>query len=138
MEPAARLPEDRRDTAPTTMTRWALVTLAVLFLLAVGTVTLARLLGKSGSRASIGVSVIAHWLGAYVLWSFAAGLAVTAGFLTTYQTAAFAAICLLGALVQYRAHVQAGRERGLVIFVSVQLAWLVFVLLQNGLLTAGW
>ena len=120
------------------MSRWALATLVVLLLLGVGTVTLARLLGRSGSRASVGVSIIAHWLAAYVLWSFAAGLAVTAGLLTTYQTAAFAAICLLGAVFQYRAHMQAGRDRGLAIFVGVQLAWLVFVLLENGMLTPGW
>jgi len=130
--PAARLAPRSR------MNRWALATLGVLLLIGVGAVTLARLFGKSGSRASVGVSIIAHWLAAYVLWSFAAGLAVTAGLLTTYQTAAFAAICLLGAILQYRAHLQAGRERGLAIFVGVQLAWLVFVLLQNGMLTAGW
>lgn len=135
-EPADRLPAD--GSPPTLMSRWALATLVVLFLLGAGAVALARLFGKSGSRASVGVSIIAHWLGAYVLWSFAAGLAVTAGLLTTYQSAAFAAICLLGALVQYRAHLQAGRDRGLVIFVGVQLAWLVFVLFQNGMLTAGW
>ena len=103
-----------------------------------GAVALARVFGKSGSRASIGVSIIAHWLGAYVLWSFAAGLAVTAGVLTTYQSAAFAAICLLGAVFQYRAYLQAGRDRALAIFVGVQLAWLVFVLFQNGILTPGW
>jgi hypothetical protein len=120
------------------MSRWALATLTVLFLLGVGAVTLARLFGKSGSRASVGVSIIAHWLAAYVLWSFAAGLAVSAGLLTTYQTAAFAAICLLGALFQYRAHLQAGRDRGLAIFFGVQLAWLVFVLFQNGMLAPGW
>jgi hypothetical protein len=120
------------------MSRWALATLVVLFLLGAGAVALARLFGKSGSRASIGVSIIAHWLGAYVLWSFAAGLAVSAGLLITYQSAAFAAICLLGAVFQYRAHLQAGRDRGLAIFVGVQLAWLVFVLFQNGMLTAGW
>ena len=120
------------------MTRWALATLAGLFLLGIAAVTLARLFGKSGSRASVGLSVIAHWLAAYVLWSFAAGLAVSAGLLTTYQTAAFAAICLLGALFQYRAHLQAGRDRGLAIFFGVQLAWLVFVLLQNGMLAPGW
>ena len=122
----------------TVMSRWALATLVVLFLLGAGAVALARLFGKSGSRASIGVSIIAYWLGAYVLWSFAAGLAVTAGLLTTYQSAAFAAICLLGAVFQYRAHLQAGRDRGLAIFVGVQLAWLAFVLFQNGMLTAGW
>jgi hypothetical protein len=120
------------------MTRWALATLLALFLLGSGAVALARAFGKSGSRASVGVSIIAHWLGAYVLWSFAAGLAVTAGLLATYHSAAFAAICLLGAVFQYRAHLQAGRERGLAIFVGVQLAWLVFVLLQNGLLAPGW
>ncbi len=133
---AARL--DGGRIPRTVMSRWALATLVVLFLLGAGAVALARLFGKSGSRASVGVSIIAHWLGAYVLWSFAAGLAVTAGLLTTYQSAAFAAICLLGALVQYRAHLQAGRDRGLAIFVGVQLAWLVFVLFQNGMLTAGW
>ena len=124
--------------ARSVMSRWALATLAVLFLLGLGAVTLARLFGKSGSRASVGVSIAAHWLAAYVLWSFAAGLAVTAGLLTTYHQAAFATICLLGAVFQYRAHVQAGRDRGLAIFVGVQLAWLVFVLLQNGMLTTGW
>jgi len=135
-EPADRLARGRIPR--TRMSRWALATLVVLFLLGAGAVALARLFGKSGSRASIGVSIIAHWLGAYVLWSFAAGLAVTAGLLTTYQSAAFAGICLLGAVFQYRAHLQAGRDRGLAIFVGVQLAWLVFVLFQNGMLTAGW
>ena len=124
--------------ARSAMSRWALATLVVLFLLGVGAVALARLFGKSGSRASIGVSIIAYWLAAYVLWSFAAGLAVAAGLLTTYQTPAFAAICLLGAVFQYRAHLQAGRDRGLAIFFGVQLAWLVFVLLQNGILTPRW
>jgi len=120
------------------MSRWALATLVVLFLLGLGAVSLARLFGRSGSRASVGVSIIAHWLAAYVLWSFAGGLAVTAGLLATYQTAVFAAVCLLGAVFQYRAHMQAGRDRGLAIFFGVQLAWLVFVLLQNGMLTPGW
>jgi hypothetical protein len=120
------------------MTRWALATLAALFLLGIGAVALARLFGKSGSRASVGVSILAYWLAAYVLWSFAAGLAVTTGLLTTYHTAAFATVCLLGALFQYRAHMQAGRDSGLAVFFGVQLAWLVFVLLQNGMLAAGW
>jgi len=39
------------------MSRWALATLVVLFLLGAGAVALARLFGKSGSRASIGVSI---------------------------------------------------------------------------------
>ena len=120
------------------MTRWALATLGALLVLGLSVVALARLFGKSGSRASLGVSILAHWLAAYVLWSFAAGLAVTGGLLVTYHSAPFAAICLLGALFQYRAHVRVGRQRGLGIFVGVQIAWLVFVLFQNGMLAAGW
>jgi len=122
----------------TQVTRWALATLGALLVLGIATVAFARFFGKSGSRASIGVSVVSHWLAAYVLWSFAAGLALTFGLLATYYWAAFAAICRLGAVCQYRAHVRAGRERGLTIFVGLQLAWLVFVLLQNGLLAAAW
>src|SRR4030095_2950011 len=49
-------------------------------------------------------------------------------------TRALAVMALLGAIFEYRTRLRAGRERGLVIFVGVQLAWLVFVLLQNGLL----
>jgi hypothetical protein len=120
------------------VTRWALVTLGVLFFLGVATVALARLLGKSGSRGSRVVSIVSRWLAAYVLWSFAGGLARTYGLLVEYYSPAFAVIALLGAIFEYRARGRAGPERGLVIFVGVQLAWLVFVLLQNGLLIAGW
>lgn len=120
------------------MTRWALVTLGVLLLLGVATVALARLLGKSGSRGSVVVSIASRWIAAYALWSFAGGLARTYGLLVEYYTPAFAVIALLGAMFEYRTRLRAGRERGLVIFVGVQLAWLVFVLLQNGLLTPGW
>lgn len=120
------------------MTRLALVTLGVLLLLGVGTVALARLLGKSGSRGSVGVAIVSRWLATYVLWSFAGGLARTYGLLVEYYTPALALIALLGAIVEYRTRIRAGRERGLVIFVGVQLAWLVFVLLQNGLLIPGW
>jgi hypothetical protein len=120
------------------VTRWALVTLGVLLLLGVVTVALARLFGKPGSRGSVLVSIVSRWLAAYVLWSFGGGLARTYGVLVEYYTPAFAIIALLGAIFEYRARVRAGRERGLAIFVGVQLAWLVFVLLQNGLLTPGW
>ena len=120
------------------MTRWALVTLGVLLLLGVATVALARLLGKSGSRGSVVVSIASRWIAAYALWSFAGGLARTYGLLVEYYTPAFAVIALLGAMFEYRTRLRTGRERGLVIFVGVQLAWLVFVLLQNGLLTPGW
>ena len=54
-EPADRLARGRIPR--TRMSRWALATLVVLFLLGAGAVALARLFGKSGSRASIGVSI---------------------------------------------------------------------------------
>ncbi|OLD39591.1 MAG: hypothetical protein AUI57_02760 [Candidatus Rokubacteria bacterium 13_1_40CM_2_68_8] len=120
------------------VTRWALVTLGALLVLGGATVAVARFFGKSGSRASIVVSVVARWLAVYVLWSFAGGLALTYGLLATYYSPAFAVIGLFGALCEYRARVRVGRERGLAIFVGVQLAWLVFVLFQNGMLVAGW
>jgi hypothetical protein len=120
------------------VTRWALVTLGVLLLLGIATIALARLLGKSESRGSVVVSIASRWLAAYVLWSFGGGLARTYGLLVEYYTPAFAVIALLGAIFEYRTRARAGRERGLAVFVGVQLAWLVFVLLQNGLLTPGW
>lgn len=120
------------------MTRWALATLLALLALGVVTVALARFFGRSGSRASVVVSVAAHWLAAYVLWSFAGGLAVTAGLFSAYHNAPFAAIGVLGALWQYQTHVRWGREHALAVFVGVQLAWLVWVLRQNGLFLVGW
>jgi hypothetical protein len=120
------------------VTRWALVTLGVLLLLGIATIALARLLGKSESRGAVVVSIASRWLAASVLWSFGGGLARTYGLLVEYYTPAFAVIALLGAIFEYRTRARAGRERGLAIFVGVQLAWLVFVLLQNGLLIPGW
>ena len=120
------------------MTRWALATLGALLGLGIVAVAVARFFGKTGSRASVLVSVVAYWLAAYVLWSFAAGLATTYGVLATYPTALFGVVGLLGAVCHYRAHVRAGRERGLAVFVGVQLAWLGFVLFQNGVFGALW
>jgi hypothetical protein len=109
---------------------------ALLFGLAVSAA--ARFLGRPGSRASILVSVVASWLGAWVLWSFAGGLLVAYGLLATYYGALFAPVALVGAVVQYRAHVRAGRIEGLAVFVGGQLAWLLVVLLQNGALGDLW
>lgn len=120
------------------MTRWALATLGALLVLSVVTVAVARFFGKSGSRASVVMSLVAHWLAAYVLWTFAGGLAVTSGLLSAYHGAPFAAIVVLGALWQYRIHVRRGRERALAVFVGVQLAWLIWVLSQNGMFLVGW
>jgi hypothetical protein len=120
------------------VTRWALAALGTLLVLGVAVAALARLRGKSTSRGSVVVAIVARWLAAYVLWSFAGGLAMTYGLLAVYYSPAFAVVTLLGAIGEYRAHVRNGRERGLVVFVGVQLAWLVLVLFQNGLLAAGW
>jgi hypothetical protein len=116
------------------VTRWAVATLAALLVAGGVLVWGARFLGKSGSRASVLVSVVAHWLAAYALWNFAGGLALRYGVLTTYRGEFFAVLALAGAVWHYRAAVHAGRERGLAVFVGVQLAWLVVVLVQNGLL----
>ena len=97
------------------------------------TVVAARFFGTSGSRAATLVSVVAHWLAAYVLWSFAGGLAVRHGVLDVYYPALFAIMALVGGAWQYRIQLRAGREQGRIVFVGCQLAWLVAVLAQNGL-----
>ena len=115
------------------MTRWFVGTLATLLVIGALAAVAARYFGKSGSRASILVSVVAHWLGAYVLWNFAGGLALYYGLLSSYPGWLFAAVALAGGILHYRSAVRGGRERGLTVFVGAQLAWLVIVLAQNGL-----
>ena len=117
------------------MTRWVVSALVVI--LAVGglTVIASRALGRT-SRASILVSVIAHWLAAFVLWSFAGGLAQHYGVLTVYPGAFFGLVALGGGIWHYHTIVRGGRERGLTVFVAVQLGWLVIVLAQNGLFSS--
>ena len=116
------------------MTRWTLATGAVLVLGAIIAVTVARALGWSGSRLSILGSVIALWLTAYVLWGFAGGLAAHYGLIARYDGGVFAALAVAGAAWQYRTQVSRGRERGLTVFVAIQLLWLVVVMARNGLL----
>jgi hypothetical protein len=116
------------------VTRWVLLALGALLLLGLAVAAIARGMGRRGSRASILVSVVASWLGAWILWSFAGGLLVRSGLLAAYHGALFAPVALLGAVAHYRAHVRAGRVEGLVVFVGGQLAWLGVVLVQNGAL----
>lgn len=116
------------------MTRWALAVLVSTMLIGTATIFAARLLGKSGSHASLVVSVVAHWLGAYVLWSFLGGLAVHYRLLSVYDGALFALLALGVGYWQYVTAVTRGRERGLLVFVGGQLAWLVVLLYQNGML----
>ena len=119
------------------MTRWAFAALAALLVSGALLVWVARFLGKSGSRASVLVSVIAHWLAAYSLWNFAGGLALHYGYLTAYHGGLFAVLALAGGVWHYRATISAGPDRGRAVFVGAQLAWLVVVLVQNGLLGGG-
>ncbi len=120
------------------MTRWTVAVLGVVLILAIATVALARLVGRPGSRAAILVSVAAHWLGAWVLWSFAGGLALRYGLLGAYSGALFGLLALAGGVWQYRTVVAAGRDRGLAVFVGGQLLWLAVVLFQNGLFGNVW
>jgi hypothetical protein len=115
-----------------------LTVLAAVLLLALAVAAAARFFGRPGSRASMLVSVVAGWLGAWILWSFAGGLLVRGGVLGTYHGALFAPVALLGALAQYRVYVRAGRAEGLAVFVGGQLAWLAVVLVQNGALGNVW
>ena len=114
------------------MTRWALLTFVTILVLAAAAVMIGRFFGRSQSRASILVSVIAHWLAAYVLWTFAAGLAHRYGVLAAYDSYLFVVLAVIVGFWHYRVRVARGREQGLVVFVGGQLTWLVIVLVQNG------
>lgn len=115
------------------MIRWAAST-ALAVLVISGLVVLgAHLLGRRHARASLLISIIAQWMGAFVLWSFAGGLALHYGILASYPGPLFSLVAIGGGIWHYRTAIQAGRERGLTVFVGVQLAWLVIVLVQNGM-----
>ena len=114
------------------MMRWAASTLVAVLVITGLTVLGARLLGRRHARASLLVSITALWMGAFVLWNFAGGLALHYGLLSTYSGQIFALVALGGGIWHYRTAVASGRDRGLTVFVGVQVAWLVVVLLQNG------
>lgn len=116
------------------MTRWALVLSIVLLLGGIATVAVARRLGKSGTRPSVFVSVIALWLAAWALWSLVGGLAARYGLLERYDGAFFAALALVAGPWHYRTEVRQGRDRGLTVFVAAQIVWLVVVMARNGVL----
>ena len=94
----------------------------------------ARFFGKSGSRLSIQVTVVAQWLGAYVLWSFAGGLAAKYRLIADYEAGWFVLFALAVGWWHYRIRISAGAERGLAIFVGAQLVWLAVILVRNGVL----
>jgi hypothetical protein len=117
------------------VTRWALALSLVLLLGGVLSVAAARRLGRSGSRPSVFVSVLALWIAAWALWNLVGGLAAQYGVLQRYDGALFAALALAGGVWQYRTQVRQGRERGLTVFIGVQILWLVVVMARNGVLT---
>ena len=114
------------------MIRWALVAFVLIFGLGTAAVLVARFFGRTESRASILVSVIAHWLAAYVLWTFAAGLAHHYGAIKNYDAYPFILLAVIVGFWHYRIRVARGREQGLAVFVAGQLAWLVMLLARNG------
>lgn len=116
------------------MKRWAFAALGLVLLLGLASVATARFLGRRGTRASALVSVVVHWLAAWVLWGFAGGLALRYGLLGTYDATLFGLFVVVVGAWHYRVEARAGREQGLLVFVGGQLAWLLVVLLQNGLL----
>ena len=116
------------------MNRLALVLSVVLLLGGLVTVAIARRLGKSGSRPSVLVSVVALWIAAWALWGLVGGLAAQYGLLQRYDSTLFAALALAGGAWQYRTQVRQGRERGLTVFVGAQILWLVVVMARNGVL----
>ncbi|MGH7279497.1 MAG: hypothetical protein ACREJG_12530 [Candidatus Rokuibacteriota bacterium] len=92
----------------------------------------ARFFGKTASPAAVLVSVVSHWLAAWVLWSVAGGLAVRHGWLVAYPAGVFGLLALVAGAWHYHASLRGGRERALAVFVGAQLAWLAIVLYQNG------
>lgn len=114
------------------VTRVAVATLAVILLI-VAAVTLAGARGRSGSRPSILVSVVAHWLAAYALWTLAGALGLHWGLLRAYDGTWFGALALALGAWQYRMRVRAGPEPALAVFLGGQLAWVLIVGAQNGL-----
>ena len=117
------------------MTRVALVTLGLFIVLGVLGVATARFFGKSGSRLSVLVSVVASWLGAFVLWSFAVGMAARYGLIAADEGAWYGLFALVGGWWHYRVRIAWGRERGLMVFVGAQLVWLLVLLYRHGVLT---
>ena len=114
------------------MIRWFLIGAVALVVLGVIEVFVARFFGARVARVTSLLAVLVQWLAAYVLWTFAGGLAVHYGVLSVYEPMFFVALAIVAGVWHYRARVTTGRERGRVIFVGSQLLWLVILLIQNG------
>lgn len=117
------------------MTRLGLGTLLAILALGAVAVFVARAFGASGSRGAAMVTVASQWLTAWVLWTFAGGLALQAGLLSVYEPAVFAAVAAVGAFVHYRLLVIGMADRARAVYVGGQLLWLVVLLVWNGALS---
>ena len=117
------------------MRRWIWLAAGVVIAGSLLALFASRLVGRQGSRPATVLSVVTGWLAAWVLWSFAGGLAARHGLLTTYDGTLFLLVALAGGLWQYRTQLRRGREQALAVFVGAQLVWLGVVLVQNGILT---
>jgi hypothetical protein len=114
------------------VSRWFFGTLAVLLVGSGVLVVAARVLGRPGSRAAALVSVLSQWLAAYILWSFAGGLAHRQGYLEVFEPAVFGVLALVGGFWQYRSVVAGAREHARLVFLGGQLLWIVILMVQNG------
>jgi hypothetical protein len=114
--------------------RWVWLAAGLLVVLGLLGLGAARLTGRRGSRPATVLSVVTAWLGAWVLWGFAGGMAAHYGLLATYDGTLFALVAVAGGLWQYRTQVRQGAQQGLAVFVGGQLLWLGVVLWQNGVL----
>ena len=116
------------------MARWAWLAAGAIVVTGLLALGVARMAGRRGSRPSALVSVVTAWLGAWVIWGFAGGMAAHYGVLSTYDGTLFTVLALAGGLWQYRVQTRQGRQQGLTVFVAGQLIWLGVVLWQNGVL----
>ena len=117
------------------MKRWIWLAGGVVIAGSLLALVASRVIGRRGSRPAALLSVVTGWLAAWVLWSFAGGLAARHGLLETYDGTLFALVAVAGGFWQYRTQVRRGREQALAVFVGAQLLWLGVVLVQNGILT---
>jgi hypothetical protein len=115
------------------VTRWALLTVVIVLAAGGVAVGVARVLGRSGTAASVLVAVVAQWVGAWALWNFAGGLALHYGALRAYDTPLFLALAVVVGAWHYRTRRRKGPEQARLVFLGGQLAWLVIVLARNGL-----
>jgi hypothetical protein len=116
------------------MRRWVWLAAGLVVLGGLVALGAARMAGRRGSRPTAVLSVVTAWLGAWVIWGFAGGLAAHYGVLAAYDSTLFAALAAIGGLWHYRTQMRQGPQHGLAVFVAGQLVWLGVVLWQNGVL----